>query len=181
MPGDADLPAFSLWVADSGGGFEDVPASGELVATGDDAADGLAVGNVLLLEDAFGEGVSVVAVEYGDEFLEDDGSVVELLVDEVDGAAGDLNAVVEGLSLGVETREGREQRGVDVEDALREGLDKAWREKAHVACEANQVDAMLLEAVDDGGVVFGALASLGFDGDGGKAALTGGGKARCAG
>jgi len=73
---------------------------------------------VLFGEDAFGEGVGVVGFENSNRSLENDSAVVEVLVDEVDGAAGDLYAVIECLLLGVEAGEGRQQRGMDVEDAV---------------------------------------------------------------
>ena len=100
--------------------------------------------------------------------------MVELLVDEVDGASGYLYSVIEGLLLGVEAGEGGEQRWVDVEDALPEGLDELGREQAHVACQAHQVHIMRAEGGDDLFIVFGALASVGFDGDGVEAAFAGG-------
>ena len=43
--------------------------------------------------------VLIVAVEHGHGFLHDDRAVVEFLVDEVDGASGNLHAVGEGLLL----------------------------------------------------------------------------------
>ena len=49
----------------------------------------------------------------GTALLQDDGAVVEVLVDEVHGASGDLYAVFEGLLLGVESGERGQQRGVD--------------------------------------------------------------------
>ena len=63
---------------------------------------------MFLFEDASGEGFGGVGVEDGDGFLEDDDAVVYGLVDEVDGATGDLGSVVEGLVLGVEAGKGRE-------------------------------------------------------------------------
>lgn len=143
----------------------------DFVVAGDDFGDGFGVGDVFLLEDAMGEGGLIVGVEDRDGALGDDDAVVELLVDEVDGAAGDLDAVVEGLLLGIEAGEGREQRGMDVEDALREGLDEAGREQAHVSGEAYVVDVVGAEGGDDFFVVLGALAAVGLDGEGFKAAL----------
>ena len=80
---------------------------------------------MLLLEDARGEGFGGVVVEDGDGVLQDDDAVVYGLVDKVDGAAGDLGSVVEGLMLRVEAGERGQQRGVDVEDAIGEGATKA--------------------------------------------------------
>ena len=86
-----------------------VAAAADLVLAAGDAGDGFGVGDVLFDEDAVGEGVCVVGVENRDGALEDDGAVVEVFVDEVDGAAGDFHAVVECLLLGVESRESGQQ------------------------------------------------------------------------
>ena len=55
--------------------------------------------------------------------LQDDGAAVALLADEVDGGAGQLDPVLQGLLMDVKavtarSREGGDQGGVDVEDAL---------------------------------------------------------------
>src|ERR1700676_5224020 len=81
----------------------------------------LRVGDVLFRQDARGEGVAVVVVVNRDNALQDDDAVVEVLVDEVNRAAGHLDAVIEGLLLGVEAREGGQQGRVNVEDAVGEG------------------------------------------------------------
>ena len=154
-----------------------VPPAEHLEASGEDAGDGFGVGLMLLLENAVGESVGVVRGQDGDGSLEDDDAVVQLLIDKMDGAAGDLDAVVEGLLLRVEAGEGREQRGVDVEDAVGEGADEVRREQAHVAGEADELDVMLAESGDDVGIVLGALAAAGVEGEGGEAALAGGGEA----
>ena len=81
-------------------------ASADFVFAAGYAADGLSVGDVLFDKDALGEGVRVVGFEDGNGALEDDGAVVEMFVDKVNGAAGDFYAVVEGLLLGVEAGKG---------------------------------------------------------------------------
>src|SRR6185437_3740351 len=133
--------------------------------------DGLGVGDVLLLQDAFGEGVGVVRFEYRDGFLENDDAVVEFLVDEMDGASGDLDAVEPGLLLSVEAGEGGQQRGMDVEDALRKGADEFRREQAHVSGENDEIDLMLAQCGDHVSVMLGAFASVGLDNDGFESAL----------
>ena len=147
------------------------------VVAAQDAGDGLGVGEVLLFEDAGGEGCGCVVVVDGDGVLADDDAVVDGLVDEVDGASGDLCTVVEGLLLGVESREGWEQRGVDVEDTVRKGGHEGGRDDAHVSGEADEIDLVLVEAVDHLGVVLGALATGGGDGEGREVELAGRGEA----
>jgi len=99
----------------------------------EDDSHGLGIDFVFVLEDAGGEGVLGVVVVYGDDGLEDDGAGVEIFVDEMDSAAGEFDAVFEGLALGFEAREGREERRVNVEDAIwKAGYEKRG-EEAHVA------------------------------------------------
>ena len=82
-----------------------VAATADLVFATDDAGDGLGVGEVFFGENAGGEGVSVVGVEYRDGALEDDDAVVEMLIDEVDGAAGEFDTKVQCLLLRLEAGE----------------------------------------------------------------------------
>ena len=149
------------------------------VLAAQDAGDGFGVGEVFLGEDALGEGLAGVVVLDGDSLLEDDDAVVYGFVDEVDGAAGDLRSVVQGLVLGVESGEGGEQRGVDVEDAVGEGSHELRRYDAHVSSEADEVDTVLLEACDHLGVVDGTGDAGGWNAEGGKAEFAGGGEAGC--
>ena len=142
-----------------------------------DLGDGFGVGFVFLDEDSGGEGVGGVRVKDGDGALQDDDTVVDVLVDEVDGASGDFGSEGERLGLGVETWEAGEQAGVDVEDAIGEGGDEGRRDEAHVAGEADEVDVGLAEAGDELFVAgFGRPAS---DGDvvGFEAEVAGGLKA----
>src|SRR4051812_40799753 len=66
------------------------------------------------------QGVWGVVVENGHDGLGDDGAAVDALIDEMDGAAGDFNAVIKGLSPGLEAGKRREERGMDVDDPVRE-------------------------------------------------------------
>src|SRR5258708_15902255 len=95
---------------------------------------------MFLFKDTGGRGVLVVCVEDRDRRLQNNGAGVEILVDEVDGAAGELHAVVEGLLLRFEARERGEKRGMDIQDALGKGGDEKRREEAQVACEADEID-----------------------------------------
>jgi hypothetical protein len=77
----------------------------------------------------------------------------------VDGAAGDADAVLDGLALRVEAGEGREQGGVDVEHAPAKLFDEAGREQAHVTGEADQLDAVFVQDADDLALVLLARAA----------------------
>jgi hypothetical protein len=134
--------------------IEDAAAS-DLVVPFQDDFYGLGVDAMFLFQDAGGKSVLVVGIEDGDGGLQDDGAGVEIFVDEMDGAAGEFYAVVEGLFLGFEAGEGWEERRMDVENALGKGGYEKWRKKAHVASEADKIDFVFVE---DGG----ELAVVGF-------------------
>ena len=98
---------------------------------------------MLLGQDAVGQRVLVVARLKRHRALQYDRPVVQVLIDEVHGAAADLHAVVEGLPLRVHAGEGRQQRRMDVEDPRGELLDEPRRQQAHVAGQADQIDLRL--------------------------------------
>src|SRR5208337_4521869 len=141
-------------------------AAGDFVVPFQDDFYGLGVDAMLLFEDAVGKGVLVVGVEDGDDGLEDDGAGIEIFVDEVDGAAGEFYAVVEGLFLRFEAWERGEERGMDVEDALGKGGYEEGGEEAHVAGQADEIDFVFMKDGGDLAVVGFALEAFGGDGAG---------------
>lgn len=86
-----------------------------------------------------------VVVEDRDCGLEENWAAVEIFIDEVDGAAGDLYPVCEGLVLGVEAGESGQQGRVNVEDAIGELRNELSTQEAHIACETNPIDPVLLK------------------------------------
>ena len=88
------------------------------IASAEHNADGFAVNAMFLFQNARRKRLHRVAVVNGNGSLDDDGSVVEVLVHEVNGAAADLHAVFERLVLRIQAREGGEQRRVDVQDSF---------------------------------------------------------------
>src|SRR5687768_14423798 len=85
-------------------------------------SDGLGVGDFFFFEYAVGEGVGRVIFEHGADALEDNRAVVVLLIDEVNGAAGDFAAVGEDGFVNFSAvhsgaAEAGEERGVNVHDA----------------------------------------------------------------
>src|ERR1700758_4749177 len=107
----------------------------------------------------------VVRFVDGHGSLQDDDAVVELLIDEMHGAASDFDAILKGLLLRIQAGKRGQQRWMDVQNALRKSLNKAWREQAHVTGEANELDAMVLERSNDSGIVISALAAVGLNGE----------------
>src|SRR5258707_13082415 len=120
---------------------------------------------MFLFQDAVGKGVLVVGIEDGDDGLQDDGAGVEIFVDEVDGASGELDAVVEGLLLRFEAGEGRQERRVNIEDALGKGGYEEGGEKAHIAGEADEINFVFVEYGGDEAGVSMADEALGGERD----------------
>ena len=75
---------------------------------------------MLLLQNARRERLDGVVFQDRHGSLDDDGTVIADLVDEVDRAPGHLDPVLERLGLTVQSREGREERRVNVEDPISE-------------------------------------------------------------
>ena len=83
----------------------------------------------------------VAGREEDEPTAEDDRAGVDALVDEVHRDAEDLDAVVERLLDRADAREGREERRVDVEDAVGEARHEGGVEDCHVAGEDDELDA----------------------------------------
>ena len=95
---------------------------------------------MFLLEYARRQRVDGVVVADLDGALEDDRAGVEGFVDEVNGAAGDLDAVFERLSLRVESGKCGQQAWVNIDDAVGKGAYEIARQEPHIAGEANKLD-----------------------------------------
>jgi hypothetical protein len=111
--------------------------------------EGGRVGDVFLLLDPGVEGFGGVVVEHGDGTLDENGAGVCACIDEVYGAAGDFDAVCEGLLPGGDTGEGGQEGGVDVKDAVGEGGEHGRFDDAH---EAGQYDVIGLPIAQLGDV-----------------------------
>ena len=118
---------------------------------------------MLLLENAFCKRMGIILLQDWHGFLQDDDTVIQLLVDKVYGAARDLYSVIKCLLLCIEPREGRQQRWMDIENALRKCLNKFYGEETHITCQADKVHVMLSQACDDFGVMLSALTPTCFN------------------
>ena len=87
------------------------------------------------------------------------GPASEILVDEVDGAAGILDSVLEGLGLGFQARERGQQGWVDVQNPPRVFRDEVRAEKPHEACKHDEIHLRVAEALHDETVIGLALDS----------------------
>jgi len=70
--------------------------------------------NMFLFEDAIGKIVFIIVIQDRHRSLEDDGAAIQALVHEVHRASRNLHAMENGLALGMQAGETREQRRVDV-------------------------------------------------------------------
>ena len=125
-----------------------------------DNSNRFGVDAVLFAQDALGQGFRRVLVFDRDEGLHDDRAGVEIFVHEVHGAAGKFHAVFEGLALRFEAGKGGQQRGMNIQDAIRKGGDEIRREQAHVAREADEVHILFVQRGDDQLVIGFALEAL---------------------
>mmetsp|Transcript_4898 Transcript_4898/g.11416 ORF Transcript_4898/g.11416 Transcript_4898/m.11416 type:complete len:226 (+) Transcript_4898:773-1450(+) len=100
------------------------------------------------------EALGCVVVLDGNGFLDDDGPAVDVVArrDVVDGAARDLDALLQHTAVAVEAGEGRQQGRVDVDDLVGPLAHKLVRQDAHETGKADE-----LNVVADKNVVQGAL------------------------
>ena len=106
------------------------------------------------------EGFRCVSGEDRHFGLGNDLARVHARVDEMHGAAGDLDASRERLSPGFQAGKGGKKRRVDIDNAAWVGFEKWSFDEAHVACEDDQLCARCLEFLDQPGLdIFGKTGS----------------------
>src|ERR1700728_1088606 len=81
----------------------------------------------------------------------------------MDGAAGHLDAVREGLMLGVKAGKGGQQGGVDVEDTLGKLPNEMAAEKTHISSQTDEIDTVLTKQISDLQVKSSAIEPGGLD------------------
>ena len=109
------------------------------------------------------QGFFGVVIQNGHCRLGEDGAGVNARIHKVDGQAGNLHTVRQGVTHAVRTREGGQQGGVGVDDAVAETLDQLRVNNAHEAGEHNVIgvvgsDLFFQRAVPGGAV--GVVAGL---------------------
>ena len=125
--------------------------------------DGLHEQAALLHLNAFVQGLFGIVVQNGHCRLGEDGAGVNARIHKVDGQAGDLHAVGQGVTHAVRTREGGQQGGVGVNNAVAETLNQLRVNNTHEAGEHNVIgvvgsDLFFQRAVPGGAV--GVVAGL---------------------
>ncbi len=117
------------------------------------------------------QGVGRVAGQHRNGALGDDRPVVEHRGDEMHGAAMPLHALGQGLGMGMQTGEGRQQRRMDVDDAAVEMAHEIGAQHPHEAGQQDVVGRQGVQPCPQGGVEgFAAVEVAVGQGFGGQAA-----------
>ncbi len=119
----------------------DVPARVDRQRTSRQEGDGAGQQAMLDRLDPLMQARDVVTAQDRDRLLDDDRAAVERGVHEVDGRTRDGRSVVEGVAHRVRTREGRQQRGMDVDDPAGECRQHARPDHPHVPRQHDDVGA----------------------------------------
>ena len=107
--------------------------------------EGLRIRDMLLVLDAGVQGLRRIGIEDRDGELQDDRARIHALVDEVDGAARDLRAIIQGLSPRLETRKRRQQRGVNIDNSPSKSTEQPLFYDPHEARQDDHVDPVVLQ------------------------------------
>ena len=86
-----------------------------------------------------------IIFENRNSLLNEDGARIRARINKMDCHTGDLAAIIKRLSPAMHTREGRQKRRMDIDDAIGEGLQETLLHNSHKACEDNRIDARFLE------------------------------------
>jgi hypothetical protein len=111
---------------------------------------------VLGRENPGGESPDVVARKDLDRLLARDWPGIGTRVDEVDRCSSYLHAVLESLFLRFQTREGRQERRVDVDDPSLETGHECRGKDAHEAGKTDEIDSCRFEVPGQTRLVLGA-------------------------
>ena len=106
---------------------------------------------MFLDQDPGGQGVMGIFVQHRYGGLHDDGAGIHPCIHKVDGAAGDLHPVVQGLSLGIQSRKGRQQGRMDVDDLVVPGIHEIPAEDPHESGQHHQFHPCFPECLVNGG------------------------------
>jgi hypothetical protein len=104
---------------------------------------------VFLHENAIRERGSAVVIAHRNRSLHDDRTGIDIFIDEVNRATGDLHAGGNGLRLRIDARKRRQQRRVNVHDAHRILGDELRGQQAHVAGQRDEIGPGVFEHAHD--------------------------------
>src|SRR6202790_4028455 len=136
-------------------------AAFDFVSAFEDDAHSFGVDAMLFGENASGERSFSVVVEHANGGLQYNRAGVEIFVHEMHGAAGEFHSILERLALGLQARKRRQERWVNIQNAIGKRSHEKRREQPHVSGEADEIDLLLAEDGDDLAVVGFALETFG--------------------
>src|SRR5262249_60990358 len=99
----------ALRYSDSSARLGQEPAAIDLEIATEHDVDSFGIANMLLFENARGEGLFVIVRQDRYSPLRDGRSMIKLFIHKMDGAAGNFSAVFDGLSRAVKTSKGRQE------------------------------------------------------------------------
>ena len=103
-----------------------------------------------------------IAGKHRDVALAEDIPGIDSGINKMDSAAGFGNARFQRLTPGFQSAKGGEERGMDIDDPSREGIQERFLDDAHVSGEHDEIDLGLLEKLDK--FRFGLWCQLGAEG-----------------
>src|SRR4029078_11489933 len=101
-----------------------------------------------------------VLIQHRNSGLHNHRSGIEILVHKVYAASGSAHSVFKRLPLCFEAGEGRQKRGVNIQNPVRELLDEVRTEQAHESGETNQISLLAPNHLDQLPVVWLAFEAL---------------------
>ena len=137
-----------------------IPPSANLVIPAGYALYRLRIRDVLFRQDPFRQRMRIVALNHWNCPLQNDRPVIQMLIHKVNRTPGHFHAVIERLLLRIKPRKRRQQRWMNVQNAIGKCGDELRRQQPHITSEANQVHAMGTQTFGNICIVFGALAPL---------------------
>ena len=93
-----------------------------------------------------------IVLQHGHALLDNDRPRIRARIHKMHRDPGHLAAIVQRLGPGVDARERRQQRGMDVQDAHRKRLQEPWLDDAHETRQHNRIAAGLLQKTDSLGL-----------------------------
>ena len=108
---------------------------------------------MLLDENPLAKGLGGIAIEHWNGPLQHDRASVEFGREEMHCDTCDLDSVLQGLTLSVNPRERGKERRVNVQNGVREGLEKRRAHQPHVAGQAHKTDIVRTQRSDHRAVV----------------------------
>ena len=118
--------------------------------------NGLRIQSMLNGVDLPQEGRFGVARTDRHRFLEEDGPVIHLLIDQMDRHPRHFGPPRQRITNGVRSGERRQERRVDVQDAMAKATDENRRENPHEPCKADKPHTVRLAALNEGLLVLRA-------------------------